>query len=86
MRTTVIKKYIYIKKLRSCVSFQYVMKMATALNLAVILACTAAASGGHDYLPRASASPVNVDPSVDCAIKELALEYAQFLQPEVSLW
>ena len=36
-------------------------------------------------LPRALASPVNVDPDVDCAIKVLAWEYAKKLLPRVSL-
>ena len=34
-------------------------------------------------LPRAHASPLNVDADVDCAIKELAWEYAKKLLPRV---
>ena len=33
------------------------------------------------HLPRASASPMNVDPKLDCAIKELAWEFAKKLLP-----
>ena len=36
------------------------------------------------HLPRAYASPVNVDPKLDCAIKELAWEYAKKLLPQVN--
>lgn len=36
------------------------------------------------WLPRAHARPVNVDPKVDCAVKELAWEYAKKLLPQVS--
>lgn len=36
------------------------------------------------WLPRASARPLNVDPKLDCAIKELAWEYAKKLLPQVS--
>ena len=32
-------------------------------------------------LPRAGPAPVNIDPGVDCAIKELAWEFARKLQP-----
>ena len=33
-------------------------------------------------LPKAYQSPLNVDPALDCAIKELALEFARKLQPQ----
>ena len=33
-------------------------------------------------LPRASASPLNVDPKLDCAIKELAWDFAKKLLPQ----
>ena len=35
----------------------------------------------HGPLPKASASPINVDASLDCAIKELAWDYAKKLLP-----
>ena len=35
-------------------------------------------------LPRAFARPLNVDPELDCAVKELAWEYAKKLLPQVS--
>ena len=35
-----------------------------------------------DPLPRVSATPLNVDPKLDCAIKELAWEYAKKLLPQ----
>ena len=61
----------------------YIVFMFSSLLLA-----TAAASGeGEDYqgkLTRAYASPLNVDPKLDCAVKELAWEYAKKLLPRVS--
>ena len=38
----------------------------------------------HGPLPRAFGSPLNVDPNVDCTIKNLAWEYAKKLIPRVS--
>ena len=38
-------------------------------------------SGGSP-LPRASAKPVNVDPKLDCAVKELAWDFANQLLTE----
>ena len=38
----------------------------------------------HGPLPRAFGSPVNLDPDVDCAIKNLAWEYAKKLIPRVN--
>ena len=35
-------------------------------------------------LPRAYARPLNVDPKLDCAVKQLAWEYAKKLLPQVS--
>ena len=35
-------------------------------------------------MSRAFASPLNIDPKVDCAVKELAWEYAKKLLPRVS--
>ena len=35
-------------------------------------------------LPMAFARPVNVDQDIDCAVKELAWEYAKKLQPQVN--
>ena len=35
-------------------------------------------------LPMAFARPVNVDQGIDCAVKELAWEYAKKLQPQVN--
>ncbi len=35
-------------------------------------------------LPRAFVKPLNVDPELDCAVKELAWEYAKKLLPQVS--
>ena len=40
---------------------------------------------GESQLPRAFSSPLNVDPKLDCAIKELAWEYAKRLLPKVSV-
>ena len=37
----------------------------------------------YTSLPRASARPFNVDPELDCAVKELAWEYAKKLLPQV---
>ena len=37
-----------------------------------------------EQLSKAYASPVNVDPRLDCALKELAWEYAKKLLPRVS--
>ena len=36
------------------------------------------------WLPRAFAKPFNVDTELDCAVKELACEYAKKLLPQVS--
>ena len=38
----------------------------------------------QEKLPRAFASPLNVDSELDCAIKELAWEYAKKLLPRVN--
>ena len=38
----------------------------------------------YTSLPRAFARPFNVDPELDCAVKELAWEYAKKLLPQVS--
>ena len=38
----------------------------------------------HTSLPRAFARPLNVDQELDCAVKELAWEYAKKLLPQVS--
>ena len=35
-------------------------------------------------LPMAFARPVDVDQDIDCAVKELAWEYAKKLQPQVT--
>ena len=35
-----------------------------------------------ERLPKASSTPVNVDPKLDCAVKELAWEYAKKLLPQ----
>jgi hypothetical protein len=40
--------------------------------------------GRGEQLSRAFASPMNVDPRLDCALKELAWEYAKKLLPRVS--
>ena len=40
--------------------------------------------GKGEQLSRAYASPLNVDPKLDCALKELAWEYAKKLLPRVS--
>ncbi len=40
--------------------------------------------GKGEQLSRAFASPVNVDSRLDCALKELAWEYAKKLLPRVS--
>ena len=39
---------------------------------------------GETWLPRATARPLDVDPKLDCAIKQLAWEYAKKLLPQVS--
>ena len=44
-------------------------------------AATAAGRLRHGPLPKASASPANVDPKLDCAIRELAWDYAKKLLP-----
>ena len=40
--------------------------------------------GRTEQMPRALASPLNIDPKLDCAVKELAWEYAKKLLPRVS--
>jgi hypothetical protein len=37
----------------------------------------------HTSLPRGFPRPLNVDPELDCAVKELAWEYAKKLLPQV---
>ena len=62
----------------------YFVFMFSSLLLATVLAST---PSGEDYqgkLSRAYASPLNVDPKLDCAVKELAWEYGKKLQPQVS--
>ena len=39
----------------------------------------------HGPLPRAFGSPQNVDPKIDCVIKDLAWEYAKKLIPRVKI-
>ena len=41
-------------------------------------------AASEERLPIAYASPINVDPELDCAVKELAWEYAKKLLPRVS--
>jgi hypothetical protein len=40
----------------------------------------------HGPLPRAFGSPQNVDPKIDCVIKNLAWEYAKKLIPRVKIY
>lgn len=56
--------------------------MELALRLLLLLTSLSQALGEHHGpLSRASASPVNVDPSLDCALKELAWDFAKRIVP-----
>ena len=56
---------------------------------ALLVLCLITASFGYTlatnlrpgHLPKASASPTNIDPKLDCAVKELAWDYAKKLLP-----
>ena len=67
-----------------------VFRAGFKIFLLIVLIAALTESSQENYadgesLSRAFASPLNVDPKVDCAIKELAWEYAKKLLPRVSL-
>ena len=61
-----------------------VMFILSSLLLATLVESALARDDYQGGLSRAYASPLNVDPKLDCAIKELAWEYAEKLLPRVS--
>eukprot|EP00731_Ephydatia_muelleri_P028718 Em0020g362a len=59
------------------------MHETTNLLLAAILVvCNVVHVGRSEPLPRASATPLNIDPSLDCSLKELAWQFARKLLPQ----
>ena len=44
---------------------------------------TSTSHESNSQLPKAHGSPLNIDPKVDCALKQLAWEYAKRLLPKV---
>ena len=48
----------------------------------LVITVMATSVGGQASLPTASGSPINVDPTVDCAIRELAWDFAKKLLPQ----
>ena len=56
----------------------------SSVLLLVLIGCfgVGSPSNVHNVLPKGSATPLNVDPKLDCAIKELAWEYAKKLLPQ----
>ena len=51
-----------------------------AIISAILVSCSEL--GRAKPLPRASATPLNIDPSLDCSLKELAWEFAKKLLPQ----
>ena len=58
------------------------MFILLAIAVAGFTIATGISTPSGRTLSRTSASPVNVDPSLDCAVKNLALEFARYLIPE----
>ena len=60
-------------------AFKEMINLLFMINLILVLGSCIAYSKS---LPKAHQSPLNVDPALDCAINELALEFARKLQPQ----
>ena len=60
---------------KEAIKWLFIIHLALALQLGSYVACS-------EPLPKAHLSPLNVDPKLDCAIRELALEFARKLQPQ----
>ena len=59
----------------SCLALVYRLTESTSSGAAIL---------NQEKLPRAFASPLNVDSELDCALKKLAWEYAKKLLPRVN--